>query len=108
MAAEVGGVLGTVTYPHLILPYSAYYGLWPPRSALWGSLVLPYIMLVQSEALTCTEAACDGGHKIDTRLCEHVFFRDLVLTNRCVAPLNLLALGISLFSQRGVRRLLLR
>jgi hypothetical protein len=26
MVAKVGGVFGTLTYPHLILPYSAYYG----------------------------------------------------------------------------------
>jgi hypothetical protein len=26
MVAGVGGVFGTLTYPHLILPYSAYYG----------------------------------------------------------------------------------
>ena len=26
MVSEVGKVLGTLTYPHLILPYSAYYG----------------------------------------------------------------------------------
>jgi hypothetical protein len=26
MVAEVGVVFGTLTYPHTILPYSAYYG----------------------------------------------------------------------------------
>ena len=43
MIAEVGGVLGTLTYPHLILPYSAYYGHleshyggpWGPRIPWW-------------------------------------------------------------------------
>jgi hypothetical protein len=26
MVAEAGGVFGTLTYPHLLLPYRAYYG----------------------------------------------------------------------------------
>ena len=39
MVAEVRGVFGTLTYPHLILPYSAYYGHLESH-ALWGFLVL--------------------------------------------------------------------
>ena len=43
MVAEVRGVFGTLTYPHLILPYSAYYchleshygGSWCSPTAWW-------------------------------------------------------------------------
>jgi hypothetical protein len=51
MIAEVGGVLGTLIYPHL---------LWPPSSALWGSSVLPYFPVVQLKTLksTCNAYLC--------------------------------------------------
>ena len=43
------GVFGTLTYPHLIVPYLAYYGHLA-SIVLWGSLVLPYTLLVILEA----------------------------------------------------------
>jgi hypothetical protein len=60
--AEVGGVLGTLTYPHLILPYSVY-TYWPHSNAIWGSLVLPYTMLVQYGEVTSTYLWKSGRFK---------------------------------------------
>jgi hypothetical protein len=42
MVAEVGGVFGTLTYPHLSSNTTVFSVLWPPSVALWGSSVLPY------------------------------------------------------------------
>jgi hypothetical protein len=53
MVTKVGGVFGTLKYPHLILPYLAYYDR-PPGIELWGSLVFPYTLVVQLEEFTGT------------------------------------------------------
>jgi hypothetical protein len=45
VAERSKGVFGTLTYPHLILAYSAaYYGHLASHYA-WGSLVLPYLRI---------------------------------------------------------------
>jgi hypothetical protein len=41
MVAEVRGVFGTLTYPHLILPYSAYYGRLASHTRTMGVLGAP-------------------------------------------------------------------
>jgi hypothetical protein len=46
MMAKVGSEFGTLTYPHLIRPYSGYYDHLASQYR-WGSLVPPYTLFVQ-------------------------------------------------------------
>jgi hypothetical protein len=41
MIAEVGRVLGTLAYPHLILPYSGYYGHLASHYGVLGAPLYP-------------------------------------------------------------------
>ena len=45
MVAKVGGVFGTLRYPHLANT-TVFSVLWPPSIAGWGSLVFPYTLVV--------------------------------------------------------------
>ena len=56
MVTEVarGGIWYFDIPPPNTTVFSVRVVLWPPRIALWGPLVLPYTMVVQLKALTCT------------------------------------------------------
>jgi hypothetical protein len=62
MVAKVGGVFGTLTYPHLIRTYSGYYG--HLASHMWGSLVPPIHCLCNKTHLKVLEPPIYGKCKV--------------------------------------------